>query len=168
MQSNFTDTILSRMVGAWELTDHCAFLRQDVRDKVYPMGINPSAVLLYTPDGYMSLQILSPKPDSTKTPSTNASDSSGTTTDSTYIAYTGRFDLDCKESVGSIQVVHHVEQTNLPGMLGSEQRRAVKLFEEADGECLELLTLDTMNILGQERLVKVTWKRLPKNQPGKE
>lgn len=168
MQSSLTDTIRSRIVGAWELTDHCAFLRQDVRDKVYPMGMSPSAVLLYTPDGYMSLQILSPKPDSTKTPSTNDSDSSATTTDSSYIAYTGRFDLYYKESDESIQVVHHVEQTNLPGMLGSEQRRAVKLLEEADDKFLELLTLDTMDILGQERLVRVTWKRLPHNQPGKE
>ncbi|KAK7432888.1 hypothetical protein QQZ08_000359 [Neonectria magnoliae] len=165
MQPSLTDTIRARMVGAWQLTDHCAFLGHDARDKVYPMGTSPSAVLLYTPDGYMSLQILIPEPDSTKTP---ASGSSATRIDSKYMAYTGRFSLDCKESDQSVQVVHHVEQTNLPGMLGSEQSRAVKLFEEADGEFLELLTLDTMDVLGQERFVRVTWKKLPRNPPGKE
>lgn len=168
MQSSLTNTIRSRIVGAWELTDHCAFLPEDVRDKVYPMGINPSAILLYTPDGYMSLQILSPKPDPTKTPSANASDSSATTTDSTYMAYTGRFDLNYEESDGSIQVVHHIEQTNLPGMVGREQRRAVRLFEEANDKCLELLTVDPMDILGQERLVRVTWKKLSHNALGRE
>ena len=55
-----TKSLRDQLVGAWELIEYSAHLPNDPSNKKYPMGPDAKGIIMYTPDGYMSAQLLTP------------------------------------------------------------------------------------------------------------
>jgi hypothetical protein len=47
-----------RLIGAWELVTYHTELLSDPSNKVYPYGTDVRGMIVYTPDGYMSANVL--------------------------------------------------------------------------------------------------------------
>ena len=51
-------SLRDQLVGAWELIEYCAYLPGDESNKKFPMGPDAKGIIMYTPDGYMSAQLM--------------------------------------------------------------------------------------------------------------
>ena len=56
-----TDKLRDKLIGAWELV---SFVEKPLNGFPlnYPMGETPLDIIMYTPDGYMSAQLMRPNP----------------------------------------------------------------------------------------------------------
>jgi Lipocalin-like domain len=52
-------TLREQLVGAWKLVSYVE-KPVDGSDPFYPMGEEPQGIIMYTPDGYMSAQLMRP------------------------------------------------------------------------------------------------------------
>ena len=126
-----------QILGAWQLA---SFEARDVATGIVrrPLGAEPSGLILYTDDGYMSAQLAT-------TPS-----------GADYIAYGGRFHLDEQTSV----VHHEVTMSMMPELLATPQFRSVRV--DAD-----LLTLSA-TVTGDDGVTvesTLAWRRAPDPAP---
>jgi hypothetical protein len=105
------------ILGAWVLVSWTAEVDGGVST---PLGPDPVGSIIYTPDGYMSAQLMR-----RDRPAYRRADIDGGTTEQTvaaasgYLAYSGPYTLD--ESTGA--VYHHVGVSLLPNWLGGTQVR---------------------------------------------
>lgn len=159
-------SIRSQLIGAWELTEYCAYLPSDESDKLYPMGPEAQGIIMYTPDGYMSAQLLTPgqKPFG-ENEFGGGTEAEWAITGKHYVAYTGNFYLDeSGDEKDRPILMHNMRCANLPYLLGDTQRRVMKIVDEPDGKYL-ILSLDNPAMLhGVPRMIRVRWRRLPDNQ----
>jgi hypothetical protein len=159
-------SIRSQLVGAWGLTEYCAYLPNDESDKLYPMGPDAQGIIMYTPDGYMSAQLLTPgqKPFG-ENEIGGGTEAEWATVGKHYVAYTGKFYLDENgDEKGRPILMHNMQNANLPNLLGDTQRRIMKIVDESDGKYL-VLSLDNPAMFhGTPRIIRVRWRRLPNNQ----
>ncbi|KAK5089074.1 hypothetical protein LTR05_003298 [Lithohypha guttulata] len=154
-------SLREQLVGAWELIEYCAYLPNDESDKVYPQGQDAQGIIMYTADGYMSAQILTLDQESSLS-SSNEEDRSQIKRD--YLAYTGQFYLDeAGDSKGPV-LIHHMKVANRANMLGDTQRRLCKIVDEHNGQYLVLSLNGTTKAFGEDRIVRVRWRRLPENR----
>lgn len=99
-----------RILGAWRLIRYSATLANGV--EVFPHGRNPDGLIIYSPDGWMSVYIKADESkiiDSGKEGREQLAESS---------SYYGPFSVDEKAMI----VTHHVRQSFLKIMLGEQQR----------------------------------------------
>lgn len=94
-----------RFAGVWRLVSYET--RQADGATAQPFGADAVGMLIYTPDGFMSGQVM------------RGGRESGREGTDGYIAYCGRYRVE--EEKG--EVVHRVEASLYPGWVGSEQRR---------------------------------------------
>lgn len=154
-------SLRDQLVGAWELVEYCAYMPNDESDKKYPMGPEAQGIIMYTSDGYMSAQLLTPGQKSFNTSS--GSDAEWAQVGKNYVAYTGRFFLDeAGDSQGPV-LKHEMRSSNLPYLVGDIQRRLCKIVDESDGKYLVLSLGETMKVFGEDRMIRVRWRRLPDN-----
>lgn len=141
------------LVGAWRLLTYEAHAGDEV---TYPLGLDASGYIMYTPDGYMSVLIMAAG-------RTNfASDDilGGTAEEkleaaSTFIAYCGRYEFQ------GDRVIHRIESAFYPNRVGTEQTRFIHL----EGDEL-LLTTPPMVIHGTSRSGRLRWERAaPRDRP---
>ncbi len=52
-------TLHEQLVGAWKLVSYVE-KPTDGSEPFYPMGTEPQGIIMYTPDGYMSAQLMRP------------------------------------------------------------------------------------------------------------
>ena len=52
-------SLRERLVGAWQLVSYVE-KNVDTGEESKPLGEKPEAIIMYTPDGYMSAQLCSP------------------------------------------------------------------------------------------------------------
>ena len=54
-----TDNLRNKLIGAWKLV---SFVEKPLNGSAqnYPMGERPTGIIMYTPDGYMSAQLMRP------------------------------------------------------------------------------------------------------------
>jgi hypothetical protein len=140
-----------KLIGAWRLVD---VVEEPVDGSPVrrPHGERPVGLILYTPDGYMSAQIMEraraaiTAPDwSDLTSEEYAEEARG------YFAYCGSFEVD--EAAG--RVTHTVEASLFPGWVGSRQPRVVKL----DGDALELSSASPAPSRGAFVITRLRWER---------
>jgi hypothetical protein len=116
------------ILGTWLLASYTAETAGEVS---YPLGPDPVGIIMYTPDGYMSAQLMR-----RDRPAYDRAITGGGTTEqlaaaaSGYLCYSGPYVLDEAADI----VHHHVEVSLLPNWLGGSQVRNGKL----DGETLTL------------------------------
>ncbi|NUU65806.1 lipocalin-like domain-containing protein [Enterobacteriaceae bacterium BIT-l23] len=150
-----TMTLKEKLTGAWQLVSYVE-KPLDGSPDVYPMGDAPMGLILYTPDGYMSAQLMKPN----RTPFASgdwfsASPQEFTEEGSTYIAYSGRFYTDEAQQTLS----HSMFVSLYPNWTGQTQQRAF-LFE---GALLKLSSPTPILSGGKEVIPYLTWKRAEPN-----
>ena len=121
-----TESLGDKLIGAWELV---SYVERDSPDGParYPHGEDALGLIMYTPDGYMSAQIMTPGRPAYDQPIARG----GTTEQAAaaalgYLAYSGPYSVD--ESTGVVD--HHVAVCLLPNWLGSTQVRHTQLDED--------------------------------------
>jgi hypothetical protein len=139
------------LVGAWELVD----VVEEPLDGApvrRPHGERPVGLILYTPDGYMSVQIMErdrghvDSCDWTRlTPEEYAEEARG------YFAYAGPFEVDEERA----SVTHSVVVSLFPGWVGSTQVRVAELEEER----LVLRSAAPVCSGGKLVVIRLLWRR---------
>ena len=146
-----TENLRDRLIGAWKLVD---IVEEPVDGSAprRPMGERPIGLILYTPDGYMSVQIMHrdravpASPDSADlTPEEYRQEAM------TYFAYSGPFHVD--EEKGAL--THSMSVSLFPGWVGQTQARVV----EIDGGSLRLSTAAPWLSHGKLVMTHLRWRR---------
>ena len=116
----------------------------------YPMGRDPLGYLLYTADGRFSVTISRRRraPFAADDLLGGSAEEKVTAAEG-FTAYAGRYTFDGE------RVVHHVELSLFPNWVGTDQERAVEIFEDR-------LTLSAgpMLLAGKQQVARVVWERV--------
>ena len=134
-------------VGAWSLVSYEA--RTAEGEVSYPIGRDAIWYIMYTPDGHMSIAIMS-----ANRANYASGDLRGGTVEEklaaaeTYLSYCGRYELNGDE------VVHHVEVAFFPNRVATSQVRTFRI----SGDTLSLST-PPMLIEGKQQTGHLVWQR---------
>lgn len=141
-----------QLIGAWKLVSYVEF-PQDGAPQRSPLGEHPEGIIMYTPDGYMSVQLMRPGRKNfasgdwfRATPEEFAEEASG------YIAYSGPFHVD--EEAKSL--THSMNVSLFPGWVGQTHPRIVKV----EGNRLHLATPTPVSSGGSSVMAQLIWERV--------
>ncbi|MGO4407992.1 lipocalin-like domain-containing protein [Bosea sp. RAF48] len=144
-------SLRERLIGAWSLVSY-EERPVDGSPSFYPMGTSPKGIIMYTPDGFMSAQLS--KPDRKPFSSGDwfqASDTEFRDEASSYIAYTGPFQVDEERE----QLTHSMFISLLPNWAGQTQPRLVRI----EGDRLFLSTASPISSVGRTVNSYLAWRR---------
>ena len=137
------EMLLDRLIGAWELM---SYMEEPVDGSAptHPMG-GPMGTIMYTPDGYMSAQLMRP----VRRPFASGDWFDGTDEEyreeaSTYIAHSGPFHVDEEKQT----LTHSMFVSPFPNRTGQIRPRVVKI----DGDGLHLSTEAPIRSAGKDVL----------------
>lgn len=173
-----------RIIGAWKLESYIAYptTESHIQRPTYPMTKNVTGFIMYTPDGYMSAQMLIPGQQSFKRG--EGEEPQWAEAGKRCFAYCGPYYIN-NEGLGREETLRHTFQVcNLPGWIGDVQIRTHR-FEE-DGQVLVLGSQDpteikvcNSNLLrssctpssdqtkqGDKRIPVLKWRRARDNSEG--
>ena len=120
------ESLLHRLIGAWELISYIVHSERLPATTLYPLGKDAKGIIMYTPDGYMSAQLQRPGQASfSAAHPVDGSERELAESARNYVGYTGQFYLD--ESGPEPIVLHHFLVSSFPNWLGDTQRRKAKL-----------------------------------------
>jgi len=136
------------LLGTWRLVELVS--RGADGDAVYPFGRDAVGYITYTPDGRMSVSIMSA--DRARFASEDIA--GGTTAEKatiaeTYLSYCGTYEIRGNTAV------HHVEVSAFPNWIGADQVRTFAL----DGDRLSLTTPPLLRN-GVRRTSHLRWERV--------
>jgi hypothetical protein len=138
-----------RLIGAWELREYSVTAEDGA--VFHPMGRDATGLIIYTPDGYMSAQLMKHG-----RPAYVAGDMQGGTSEEIiaaargYLAYSGPFSVDEK----SLTLRHHMSVSLFPNWIGDTQERLIHL----EGEILTL-SPGPIPYEGKPHTPRLIWKR---------
>ena len=150
MTSTMADDLRTNLIGAWTLQTYEAH-NIDGSDPIYPLGVDAKGIIMYTPDGYMSAQLMrsdrrhldgddmQPRADDDLAAAANG-----------YLSYAGPYSI-----VDDGLIAHHIDVSLLPNWIGGTQYRAARLC----GSVLELSPPEPVLIGGQPRNLRLVWHR---------
>jgi hypothetical protein len=144
-----------RLVGSWRLVSY------EVRDGAgvlvgYPLGEDAMGYLVYTVDGFMSVQIMRlGRPRYQAGGLGDGTDAESAAAARGYVAYAGPYHVE-RDSV----VVHEPEVSLFPNWVHAPAAREVVLVEPR----LELTNPETLPYGGRELTAVLRWERF--EQPG--
>jgi hypothetical protein len=148
-------TLRERLIGAWKLVSYVE-KPVDGSEPMHPLGDQPQGIIMYTPDGYMSAQLMHPG----RPPFASGDWFHGTIEEITeeasgYIAYSGPFHTnEAKQTL-----THSMFVSLFPNWEGQTQPRVVKV----EGDMLHLSTEKPIKSGGKETMSYLTWKRAEPN-----
>jgi hypothetical protein len=121
----------------------------------HPLGERPKGIIMYTPDGYMSAQLMRPE----RRPFASGDWFDGTEEEyreeaSTYIAYSGPFHVDEEKRT----LTHSMLVSLFPNWTGQTQPRVVKI----EGDKLFLSTESPLKSGGKIVMSYLQWQRAGK------
>ncbi|KAF2487228.1 Lipocalin-like domain-containing protein [Neohortaea acidophila] len=146
-----------KLIGTWKLESYIAYPTPTSvpQRPTYPMTKNVTGFIMYTPDGYMSAQMLIPGQQTFKRG--EGDDAQWTEAAKRFFAYSGPFYIT-DEGPGREETLRHTFQIcNLPGWVGDIQIRTHR-FEE-NGEVLVLGSEELAEIKGDKRKPELRWRR---------
>ena len=150
MTATTADDLRTNLIGAWILQTYEA-RSIDGADVIYPLGADPRGIIMYTPDGYMSAQLMrSGRKRFSGDYMQLAPNDELAAAASGYLTYAGPYSV-----VGDGLIAHHVEVSLLPNWIGGTQYRAARL----SGSVLELGPPEPVLIDGQRRNLRLVWHR---------
>ena len=143
-------SLRERLVGSWKLVSY-EVRSDDGRRVIYPLGKDAKGYILYTPDGYMSAQIMQlDRPRYQAADPEGGADEESAQAARGYLAYSGPYHVE-DESV----VVHEAEVSLFPNWVEETLSRKAVL----NGRRLELSTTAPVPV-GDEQLTAVlVWER---------
>ncbi|NEM99439.1 lipocalin-like domain-containing protein [Pontibacter burrus] len=145
------NTLRERLIGAWMLVSYIE-KPVDSSDPFYPMSEKPMGIIMYTPDGYMSAQLMHPDRRSFASGDWfDGTDEEYKQEASTYIAYSGPFHVDEEKQ----SLTHSMFVSLFPNWTGQTQPRVVKI----EGDLLHLSTATPIVSNGKEVNSFLTWRR---------
>ena len=135
-------------VGVWRLVSY-VFI--DAGGTVsYPFGMEPRGYIVYTADGYMSVNMMpSGRPNFRTAELLGGSTEEKARAVDTFLSYCGTYDVQ------GDQVIHHVEVSLLPNWSDGDQRR----FYQLDGRRLTLSTAPQL-LRGKVQTPVLVWERV--------
>jgi Lipocalin-like domain len=144
------DELRANLVGTWTLHSYVS-TTVDGNDVGYPLGPDARGIIMYTPDGYMSAQLMR----SDRTPFSRndphlAHDNELAAAAEGYFNYAGPYSV-----VEDGLIAHHVELSLVPNWIGGIQYRTAKLVDSR----LELSPPEPMLMQGEQRIAKLVWCR---------
>jgi len=148
-------TLRERLIGAWKLVSYVE-KPVDGSAPFHPMGEKPEGIIMYTPDGYMSAQLM--RPGCRQFASGHWF--SGTDQEIKeealgYIAYSGVFHTDEVKQT----LTHSMFVSLFPNWLGQTQPRVVKI----EGDILYPSTAAPITSGGKKTMSYLSWKRADAN-----
>ena len=148
------EKLRDRLIGAWKLV---SYVEEPVDGSApfHPMGEKPKGIIMYTPDGYMSAQLM--RPD--RRPFASGDWFDGTEEEyreeaSTYIAYSGPFHVDEEKRT----LTHSMFVSLFPNWTGQTQPRVVKIEDDK----LFLSTESPIKSGGKIVMSRLQWQRAGK------
>lgn len=145
-----TTSLRDQLIGAWELVSYVERPVDGGPDR-YPMGEQPRGIIMYTPDGYMSAQLMAPdRPLFASGDWFDATDAELRAEATGYIAYSGPFHVDEQGNL-----THTMQVSLFPNWLGQTQPRVVDL----QGDTLRLSTAAPIRSGGAVVNSYLTWRR---------
>jgi hypothetical protein len=150
MTMTTADELRANLIGAWMLQSYESSAL-DGSDVTYPLGADALGIIMYTPDGYMSAQLM--RADRTpfdRDDLHHAHDNELAAAAGGYMSYGGPFSV-----VEDGLIAHHVEVSLLPNWIGGIQYRKAHLRDS----CLELGPAEPIAINGVPRNAKLVWRR---------
>jgi hypothetical protein len=143
-------TLRDQLVGAWKLV---SYVEKPVDGSPFdPMGETPEGIIMYTPDGYMSAQLMHPgRPRFASGDWFRGTEEEIKEEALGYIAYCGPFHTDEHKQT----LTHSMFVSLFPNWLGQTQPRVVKI----EGDMLHLSTATPIISGGKETNSYLTWKR---------
>lgn len=155
------ETLRERLIGAWKLV---SYVEKPVNGSVplYPMGEAPQGLILYTPDGHMSAQLMRPS----RRPFSSddwfrASDEEVREEALGDIAYSGRFQTGEAKPTQT----HSMHVSLFPNWLGQTQLRVVRI----KGDVLNLSSAAPILSGGKQTMSYLSLQRAePSAGPGHE
>jgi hypothetical protein len=150
MTTMTSETLRANLIGAWTLESYQS-IATDGSDVTYPLGVDARGIIMYTPDGYMSAQIMR----AGRTPFDRddphlAQDNELAAAAAGYLSYSGPYAV-----VDDSLIAHHVRLSLLPNWIGGIQYRKARLHESK----LELSSAEPLLIGGERRTAKLIWRR---------
>ena len=146
-----TKTLRDQLIGAWKLVSHVE-KPVDGSEPVYPMGEKLEGIIIYAPDGYMSVHIMRPgRPKFASGDWLSGTDKEIKEAARGYFAYSGPFHIDEEKKT----LTHSMFVSLDPNWLGQTQTRVVKI----EGDMLHLSTEKPLESEGKETMYYLTWKR---------
>jgi hypothetical protein len=145
-------TLREQLVGAWKLVSYIA-KPVDGSEPFYPMGEEPLGIIMYTPDGYMSAQLMRPgRPAFASGDWFRGTDEEIREEASGYIAYSGPFHTDEEAQT----LTHSMFVSLFPNWIGQTQPRVVRI----EGDQLFLSTASPISSGGKIVNSHLAWRRM--------
>ncbi|AMB98568.1 hypothetical protein AWM75_00530 [Aerococcus urinaehominis] len=117
------------IIGCWELVSYQS--ENEAGETIYPLGQDAQGYIMYTPDGYMSAQLMAPgRPAYASGDLHRGSQDEMAQAAAGYMAYTGPYDIDEDKQ----ELTHHMTLSMNPTWLGQSQPRVVSL----EGDLLKI------------------------------
>lgn len=146
----------NELIGTWRLLSYIEVPLED-GDSTFPYGKSPKGILLYSPDGFMSVQI-----SASEELRFASGDKMVASSDEvlqrmrSYIAFSGRYTVDNPRG----GVTYFIDTCLYPNWEGTTQTRKV----DFEGDVLYQKSMEP--ILSDGKLVHayMTWKRVEKDQ----
>lgn len=148
-------SLFNQLIGSWTLVDLIE-VPVDGGAITHPMGKEPKGLIIYNQDGFMSAQIMNPdRKNFAKEHFTGGTPEEYTQEGSTYLAYSGPFEVDETKKTLS----HTMYVSLFPNWTGQTQNRVIHF---KDG-LLHLESGKPFMSNGLEVVHKLTWKRVAKS-----
>jgi hypothetical protein len=144
-------TLREQLIGAWKLVSYVE-KPTDGSEPFYPLGTEPQGIIMYTPDGYMSAQLMRPgRPPFASGDWFRGTDEEVRAEAMGYIAYSGPFHTDEEKQT----LTHSMLVSLFPNWLGQTQGRVVKI----DGDTLHLSSAEPIQSGGKQTMSYLSWQR---------
>ena len=144
-------TSRDQLVGVWRLQ---SYLMKPIDGSApsYPMGDKPTGILIYTANGYFSVQMMTPGRSKLKGNDwRNGTDVEIREAAEGYVAFSGTYKLDEGKSL----VSQTMFVTLIPNWDGETQQREIKI----DGDALSTSMVAPVIFGGKKSLAQLVWKR---------
>jgi hypothetical protein len=148
-------SLRERLIGAWKLV---SYVEKPVNGSApfHPLGEAPRGIIMYTPDGYMSAQLMLPeRPAFASGDWFRGSDEEVKQEALGYIAYSGAFHTDEERQT----LTHSMFVSLFPNWVGQTQPRMVRV----EGDMLHLSSVTPIVSGGTRTMSYLSWRRAESN-----
>lgn len=151
-----TKLLRDTLIGTWELVDYS--MTSPEGEIHYPLGPEAQGLIMYTADGFMSAQLMTPDRRLFRSPSVHGGEVDElSAAASGYLAYSGPYRVDEDR-----QLVYHVVTMSLyPNWVGSDRTRHIRF----DDENSLTLSSQPQSFRGTTWDPSVVWRRAATRMP---